>query len=590
MNKYGGIRNLLRDVDFKYIEDPIRIIWSKSVIQNVQKIVDLVATIPYNNFRYDGDIYFEILKTKVQDEEDEEEEDPNKEYEEIEENDGYIKINIAETLQNEVNVIQKKKYTENLITYNFFGGTVYELLNDHYKNVNLHKYVDPTSDIDVLLLTNYDIIYYLQKKINLDKKEGYYFKSKYTLICQNENGILMINPYTKNIADFLYDYLLNNLNELNLYFDNSVPFNDDEYYAIDDTVRNIDLGYRSNEIGETNAKLISYFDENFQTFRIQLVLKIQSGEHQIIDHFLEFLIGYNKYNDKPLVLRLSMNDKVYQISSLNSLFLDNLEAYQKRESLIIRNTIETRHKGINHSCRFIYLLDLIKNNNNIFNDLLNNRNQSNLRNQANLSKQQTAVLINKLIHDSYIIYFYIDGKNIYKKIESEYIIKAFESTLRDMYNAPKRTLPTRLNNFLKKIEGTDLTEEKMYDMLSRFFDLNSSPLRHFIMNSPQNINLIHFSDKPSIGDIENYRERMNELIVSLNNAISIEEKNELTKKIQELEQEFKQNMPSMSVNENIFKGGKRNNKSKKKYRNKLRIKKYKNTRRIKKYKNTRRRN
>lgn len=580
MNKYGGIRNLLRDVDFKYIEDPTRIIWSKSVIQNVQKIVDLVTTIPYNNFRYDGDIYFEILKTK----DISEEEDPNKE--EIEENDGYIKINIAETLQNEVNVIQKNKYTENLITYNFFGGTVYELLNDNYKNVNLHKYVDPTSDIDVLLLTNYDIIEYLQKKINLDEKEGYYFQSKYTLICQNENGILMINPYTKNIADFLYEHLLNKLNELNLYFDNSVPFNDDEYYAIDDTVRNIDLGYRSNEIGETNAKLISYFDENFQTFRIQLVLKIQSGEHQIIDHFLEFLIGYNKYNDKPSALRLSMNDKVYQISSLYELFFDNLEAYQKRESLIIRNTIETRHKGINHSCRFIYLLDLIKNNN-IFNDLLNDRNQTNLSKQQNKIrqiKQQISSVINKYINDSYIIYFYIDGKNIYKKIESEYIIKAFESIFRDMYNAPTKSLPVKLNKFLEKIKDPKLTEEKMYDMLSRFFNLNSSPLRHFIMNSPQNINLIHFSDKPSNGDIENYRERMNELIVSLNNAISIEERNELTKKIKELEQEFKQNMPSMSVNENIFKGGKRNNKSKKKYRNKLRIKKYKNTRR------TRRRN
>lgn len=565
MDKYGGIRKSLVDVDFKYIEDPTRIIWSKSVTPNAQKIIDLVETIPYNNCRYDGDIYFEILKIKDQDEEDEEI---------PEENDGYIKINIAESLQNEVNMTQKKKYTENLITYNFFGGIVYELLNDRYPNVNLHKYVDPTSDIDVLLLTNYNIIDYLQKKINLDKKQtiGYNFKSKYTLICQNENGILMINPYTKNIADFLYDYLLNHLNELNLYFDNSVPFKDDEYYAINDAVRNIDLGYRTNEVGETNAKLISYFDENFQTFRIQLVLKIQSGEHQIIDHFFEFLIGYHKYNDLPLVSRLSINDKVYQISSLNSLFLDNLEAYKKRESLIIRNTIETRHKGINHTCRFIYLLDLIKNNNNIFDDLLNDRNK------AIQSKQKSAVLINRLINNSYIIYFYIDGKNIYKKIKTEYIIKAFESILRDMYNSPNRDLPTILNNYLKKIEDPELTEEKMYDMLSRFFNLNSSPLRHFIMNSPQNINLIHFSDKPSNGDIENYRERMNELIVSLNNAISIEEKNELTKKIKELEQEFKQNMPSMSVNENIFKGGKRNNKSKKKYRNKLRIKKYKNTR------------
>lgn len=573
MIKYGGIRKSLVDTDFKYIEYPTRIIWLKSVIQNAQKIVDFVATIPYNTFRYEGDIYFEITKSKPVDIPDEEQETKfsieNVDIVEIpEEHDSYRRMNIGEILQNEMNEREKKRLRENLISYNFFGGTVYELLNDRYTNVNLHKYVDPTSDIDIKLLTNYNIINYLMKKMNLvEKKDGYYFTSNYTLIYQDENGILRINPYLENISNFLYNYLSDNLNTLNLQFDNSVPFIDDEYHTIEEHVRNIDLGYRSTEIPGTNARLISYFDGDFKTFRIQLVLKIQSGEHQIIDHFFEFLIGYYKY-DSPHTSQISINNKIYNISSPSTLFLENLKAYKQRESLIIRNTIDTRHKGINHACRFIYLLDLIKNND-IFNDLWSHKSIH----FATSDKTQCYTFIRKHIKDSYIIYYYISGKNIYKKIKTEYIVKAFQSVLKSMYNSPTTGI---IASYLDKIDST-LTEERMYSMLSRFFDLNASPLRHFIMNSSQNINLLDFIDEMPI---ESYRERMRQLLISVDNASSEEEKNELQRQIEELEKEFQRNLPEMSVtSEYTFKGGKQHNKSKKKYKNKLRMRKHKNTKR-----------
>jgi flagellin-like hook-associated protein FlgL len=80
--------------------------------------------------------------------------------------------------------------------------------------------------------------------------------------------------------------------------------------------------------------------------------------------------------------------------------------------------------------------------------------------------------------------------------------------------------------------------------------------------------------------IESYRERMRQLLISVDNASSEEEKNELQRQIEELEKEFQRNLPEMSVtSEYTFKGGKQHNKSKKKYKNKLRIRKHKNTKR-----------
>lgn len=239
--------------------------------------------------------------------------------------------------------------------------------------------------------------------------------------------------------------------------------------------------------------------------------------------------------------------------------------------------METRHKGVNHTCRFIYLLDLIKNNSSIFSDMAI-PDQDISRNMNLVSNS-----IMKYYLPSYMIYFYIDGKNIYKKIKIGYIIKAFESVIRRMYGTK---MPITLGEELNNINATELghlSEDEVYDMLSRFFDLNSSPFRHFIMNSSETINFLNIPDEnipdeniPN-NDIETYRERMNELKQQLDDATTDDEKNVIKDQIKQLETEFNDTLPFMAVNENTLKGGKRNRKSNKKYRNKIKGRKYKNT-------------
>ena len=64
MYKHGGMKLNLLTTDFKYIQDPTRIMWSQSVVKNMQKIVDLIANIPYRNFSYDGPIYY-LIKIRI---------------------------------------------------------------------------------------------------------------------------------------------------------------------------------------------------------------------------------------------------------------------------------------------------------------------------------------------------------------------------------------------------------------------------------------------------------------------------------------------------------------------------------------------
>lgn len=617
MNKYGGIRNLLRDVDFKYIEDPTRIIWSKSVIQNVQKIVDFVATIPYNNFRYDGDIYFLIKKDIETKTETDIDIDTELNYETV----GYTKINVQEEFQYIIDEYQEKvigmtekeiyelnrrvmnpekikeRFKKNIMSYNFFGGITYELLNDRYKNVNLYNYVDPTSDIDVLLLMNDEFVNHFKNKIQ-QRNSNLIIDN--TLVYKDEHGMLMMNDFPKSVANYIYNYLLDNLNTLNLHFENSVPFDDSEYYAINNLVRSDNLGFRSNEIGETNARLISYFDDDFLTFRIQLVLKMQIQEKEIVDHFFEFLINFDHTFSETAIglqlMRIPIRDKMYQISSLSTLFYDNLNAYKKRESLIISNITEARHKGLNHVCRTIYLLDLIKNNivaeqnapinaePNIYKDLaFNFKYVPPIKNKIFQNIQREYV-------KSYMLYVYIDGKIIYKKIPTKYIFKAFESTLSHM--SSWRIKNTTIQMELNTIEEPDLTEEKMYDMLTRFFNMNSSPFRNFIMKSPQTIHfdLIRSDGTLDESRVEMYRERMMTLEKTRKNEPSVEVRGTIGKEMRNIEQEFIKSTPYVTIDENL-KGGKQHRKTKRKrhtrkYKNrKMRIRKTKTqkTKRTRRY-------
>lgn len=588
---YGGIKTSLKEIDFKYIQDQTRIMWSRSVIKNMKKIVNVISSIHYEDFTYEGPYYFKIIKVNdllARQMENE----YNVSNVTIEEFHGYESVNVTKE--------HNDKFRKNFIKYNFFGGITFELLNDRYSEVNLHKYLDPTSDIDVQISLNNVFFVNLEtivaEKITREYDQSIYvYHSDKTLVYNDENGVLKINPFHNEITNFIYENLLINLNKLDLIFENSVPFEDDEYSEIDSQVKNDNLLYKSNTIGKSNAKLFSYIDGNLKTIRIQLVLKIKNRNLEIVDHFFEFLINDSlKYDDKSLDTKiniLNIKDKIYNISSLNILFFDNLEAYKKRKHLIIATKEDKRHKAFNHIFRIIYLLDLIKKYPEMYDTISYN------------SKSYIRKVISDNLDNSYIFYVYVNGQNIYKKIDTKYILKAFE---RIFIKLMLNSVPSKYSNMLRNVR---ISEDDMYEALSNFFDLNSSSLRRFMINSPMNMdfNRIEQTEQTEqaeqnqpVCNIEMYRSRIRELENTLKqlettlrqssineSKLEPDERKIIAREIKQTEKDFEQNLEMFNVDEERqLKGGKsqkKYRKSQKKYRNKMRIKKYKNTKKTRRY-------
>ena len=543
MYKHGGMKLNLLTTDFKYIQDPTRIMWSQSVVKNMQKIVDLIANIPYRNFSYDGPIYYLIKIYKLPDAEDDTEAEAD-----IDTTD-----NLLEKFYEKIDSRELGDFSHDVIDYNFFGGIVFELLNDTFPNVNLHKYVDPTSDIDVSITLNGDLFAKSNEIIHRKLATHSESRLEQTLVYEDESKILKLNPFYKSISEFIHTHLLNNLHTLGLNFKNSVPFEDTEYYAISHLVKNDNMGYKVDVIEGTNAKLFTFIDDNYNTIRIQLVLKMIEGNLSIIDHFFEFLITSSVFASKQKYLKI-MNNNNYQLSSLNILFYDNLEAYVKRQYFPIQPIAELRHKGLNHIFRIIYLLDLFKHNPSFYNTI------------PRLVIGQMRKYFNDYLQKSYIFYTYIDGLIIHKKIQTKYILLAFYSIINSFSHPFQKNLTATLGN----VTNPGQMEEPMYIMLSNFFDLNSSSFRRFINNTPIYINFLQNADLSQNGDLsQNSRTQLTNQLKQRQDSY-IEERKTLQNngaderdEIKKLNKRYMENLPEIQPSESGFlKGGK----SRRKYR------------------------
>lgn len=565
---YGGMKSSLTELDFKYIQDTTRIMWSSSVIKNMKRIVDLISSISYEDFTYEGPYYYRIDKLKQMTEEEQSTEKFAPQESNFEFHD-YDSVNISKEYID--------LFRQNIIKYNFFGGIVFELLNDRYTRVNLHKYLDPTSDIDVQISLNTDFLSKLvptiMKKMKKEDEYGYEYHHHWTLVYNDEHGILKINPFYNEIINFIYDNLLVKLNELDLIFENSLPFEDEEYSDIDSHVKNDNLSYKSNIIGQSNAKLISYIDGNLQTFRIQLVLKLKNEDLEIVDHFFEFLINDSlRYDSKTIsntINILNIEDKTYHISSLNKLFYDNLKAYKERKYLIIGTTEDKRHKAFNHIFRIIYLFDIIKKYPEIYNNI------------PQIVKNNIRKRIDDYIDNSYIFYVYVNGQNIYKKIETKYIMKAFESIFMRL------TMGNR--KYSDILRTVNISEDEMYESLSHFFGLNSPSLRRLALSSPMDMNFNAIEREQPTCNIEIYRTRIRELENTLRqledtlrqssineSKLEPDERKTIVSEIEKTKRDFDENLEMFHVDEEgRLRGGKRSNKrnTQKKYK-KLNFKKY----------------
>ena len=511
MNLVGGLRRSIGDYDFKYTTDNTRINWIKSIFPYMETLVDIVANIPYMEYNYQGDIvytYIGILDTVA----------PAA---------GFVPrelVPLELRLQDEEKIVTNYNFIEegnNSVYYNFFGGTCFELLNDAYKNVNLYDFVDPTSDIDIVvssIMPNYskhDTNGDIRKKLMLKYKIFDDIKSKVFLVVnkslEEPDLIPYLNPYFRNLSDFIFENMLTKLNLINLNFTNSVPFDVNEYELAENEVKHEVLGYRVHDIQNSNAKLIRYLDSNLNTLRIQIILKVVVDGEIIIDHLLEFL--FNGAIERlpntwefckitipvqprsrlegqtiiPVQPRSRLEGQTIIISSLTTLIEDNLEAYKKREREV---HVEgpRRHKPINHITRIIYLFNLIKYNSDVYDRL-----QEGQKKLIYLSILQNIV-------SSYVYYKIINDEFVINTINTIDIIYAFYTLFVNKLMM-LHFVQNNLQLLSKKIQHTISEipvnkEEEYYNSLMTLFRMNASPFRKIISRQvPQKSSETQFMDK-----------------------------------------------------------------------------------------------
>jgi len=465
----GGFRTLINDYDFKYTINKERINWVKSTFPHVKKLVEIVSEMPIDKYTYSGSIFFSY---ELLNDEEEEKFDRNKE-------------------ENKEKMIIYKEYTLNNLEkpfkQNFFGGISFELLNDCYKNVDLYTYVDPTGDVDIFIKTEKEFLQIKDELKNFSNdlirqtKEGKFgdFNVHLAMVYYDENlpNVPILNPYFKSISDFIFDYMLEELNKTNMVIENSVEFDINDYDGIDHSVKTEKLNFRHQNINNSNAKLVCYLDNDFRILRVQIVISIFKDETKNIDHLLEFLITIS--NEKSFNLVCSEENPMnYKISPISTLVYDNLEAYEKRKVLLTdQRRGELSHKPRNHFCRFIYLLTLFKYYPDFYNNL--DRHEINVINSNILN----------LIQPEYS--YYIVKKGVLEEVivKTIDVIYAFYSVFENMKINPGNWKRIGRKIGVEPIEKISQEQESQaYNKLLSLFLVNASSFRKF--SSKQDLPLL----------------------------------------------------------------------------------------------------
>lgn len=291
----------IKESNFKYTTNEERKKWIKHLYPFGEYFIHLFSKIDFNDYSYKGKFRAWYV-------------DDDDEYK-------YDDITI------------EAKHKKSLTPFYYFGGVSYELLNESHKCVDLHKYVDPTADIDMTLELPF-------VQIDETKKEyiNYFFDSE--------------KPSFETLSKFVKDYIEWLLEEVKKLFE-SIPkhvfddiFGDCENIYGDVTVHN-------------KIKLITYYDNN--NLRIQGLCKFKDIPE---DHFFEMLVALNDL-EEPIALNngrqklLKLKKDIY-ISDLKSVFMGDMLALQIRIHALNSNENKyLKHKFYNHIGRFDYLLQFI---------------------------------------------------------------------------------------------------------------------------------------------------------------------------------------------------------------------------------------
>jgi hypothetical protein len=243
--------------------------------------------------------------------------------------------------------------------YLFMGGTVYEILNKRFNNVNMYNYCDATGDIDVTL--------YPPKLTYNPNGDVFFF---------NTNG--KISSFYSNFTSWTFENMVKNIKSIQILFNNMdhvVNFDINEYNDIPSEHKNVDFGYNIQLLGK--LYVVAFLNEDKTMFKIQVVCKIEDSGKSIIDHIIEIIIPLPEDNieftpsgdaySQPSFNTITLNTQSFNISSYNSLINDNINAYIERKNAYGKsNEREVIHKSINHIARIFYLYELFYQNQSLF--------------------------------------------------------------------------------------------------------------------------------------------------------------------------------------------------------------------------------
>lgn len=324
----GGISpKKLKNTSYKYTLNKNRQHYIDTLYQYAPILLECVVDIPWNTYKYKG--ICSILYTQDND---------------ITLFSTKKETKPEETKPKETNPIIYREQSCKTIgspTYYFFGGCVYELLNQDFPSLDLHSYVDKTGDIDIKIYppridTDYNAV---------ESHSG-------ALPFFDENG--EIQPFYVDFIHWIKTQLVEKVKKYQTLFDKIVsPFDIDDYTEIEhDSLVN---GYFDERVGHLH--IVGFLDGAESMYKIQIVVKTID-----INHILEMVL----ITGKPIDAEYSLDEynKIgkYNIQPYHRLIRDNVSAYIERKQNIqekgTTSYIEKyQHKTINHVARLLYLYE-----------------------------------------------------------------------------------------------------------------------------------------------------------------------------------------------------------------------------------------
>jgi hypothetical protein len=387
----GGFDLLpIKDSDFKYTIDTDRKLWTKNVFPIAEYIIQAIQNIPWSTYSFDAISY--LWKPS------------------------------GRTFESEQIDLATYPLEAGESRYYYFGGSVYEIMNRLYNRTNmpnLHTYVDPTGDLDVMLILPR---LHLRGGKSLDRYLAYFFhqlpyehqgrqaspqawgapvvsangnrtnnntnnnnnnnhrankplaEPPEILDCPNEifsganatQETVVRDPrrYTRLIEDYtdwVMDEFAKNLKKykrgglFDLLFGNTIPFN---------LENDAEGRYADRILCIGNLKLVRSYLPYMGLIKIQLIARFTGMKRS--DHICEFLLDMPYKPGSHLTLRdyEAYEHKFhilkgYPLSNFAELVRGNIDSLINRYALF---NGDLRHKFYNHVGRMQYLHDFFKNN------------------------------------------------------------------------------------------------------------------------------------------------------------------------------------------------------------------------------------